>query len=78
MELIARQAINEIEKNNEYIDFAAYADPDCDEYRAMIDLIGQKLQFDSLQYHRLDDMLAAVGLAEDKLCTYCWSGKHES
>jgi amidophosphoribosyltransferase len=74
MELITRQVISEIEKNNKYVDLTVYTNPDREEYQNMVNLISQKLQFDSLKYHRLDDMLAAVGLEEEKLCTYCWSG----
>jgi amidophosphoribosyltransferase len=73
-ELITRQVINEIEKGNKNVDLTTYTNPDSDKYQAMIDRIGQRLQFDSLKYHRLDDMLDAVGLGEEKLCTYCWSG----
>jgi len=75
LELITRRVISEIEKENKYVDLAVYTNPDREEYQQMVNLISQKLQFDSLKYHRLDDMLAAVGLEEEKLCTYCWSGK---
>ena len=37
--------------------------------------IRKELNFTSLHYHRLDDMLDAIGLDSDQLCTYCWSGK---
>jgi len=29
----------------------------------------------TLQYQRLDDMVAAIGLPREKLCTYCWNGE---
>jgi len=74
LELISRRVISELEKDNDNVDLAVYANPDTDEYKAMVERIKEKLQFDSLKYHRLDDMLNAVGLAEEKLCTYCWSG----
>jgi amidophosphoribosyltransferase len=74
LELISRRVISEIEKNNERVDLSAYADPDSEAYQMMVDRISQKLQFDSLRYQRLDDMLKAVGLEQEKLCTYCWSG----
>ena len=41
----------------------------------MIDIICERLKFTSLRYHRLDDMLEAVGIDPDSLCTYCWNGK---
>ena len=40
----------------------------------MTNAIGQELKFTSLEYHRLDDMIKAVGIEPCKLCTYCWSG----
>ena len=41
----------------------------------MVDTICKKLNFTSLRYHRLDDMVESVGLNKCKLCTYCWDGK---
>jgi len=40
----------------------------------MVEMIGEELHFTSLKYHRLDDMIEATGLPEEKLCTYCWTG----
>ena len=37
--------------------------------------IRRELNFTSLMYHRLDDMLAATGVNPCKLCTYCWNGR---
>ena len=28
----------------------------------------------ALQYQRLDDLVEAIGLPKEKLCTYCWDG----
>ena len=52
-----------------------YLDPETAEYDRMINDISAKLSFTSLRYNRLDDMLAAVGIDECDLCTYCWNGK---
>ena len=41
----------------------------------MVEKICEKLHFTSLRYHRLDDMIEAVGIDADQLCTYCWNGK---
>jgi len=37
-------------------------------------MIREQLNFDSLAYNRLDDMIDSVGIDPDKLCTYCWNG----
>ena len=76
MELIARRVIEELEGgpvSDEVLQ--KYADPDTSEYEKMVDGICKKLNFTSLRYHRLDDMLESVGIAPDQLCTYCWNGK---
>lgn len=76
MELIARRVIEELEGgpvSDEILQ--KYADPDTSEYEKMVDGICKKLNFTSLRYHRLDDMLESVGIDPDQLCTYCWNGK---
>ena len=75
MELITRQVIKEIENDNKYPNLSAYANPDSSEYHDMLEKIREKLNFTSLRYHRLDDMIASVGIDKSKLCTYCWDGR---
>ena len=74
MELIARRVIQEMEGENKYPNLSVYADPDSMEYRDMLEKIREKLNFTSLRYHRLDDMIESVGIDRCKLCTYCWDG----
>ena len=52
-----------------------YADPDSQNYLEMVETIRERLNFTSLKYHRLDDLIQSIGLPSEKLCTYCWSGK---
>ena len=76
MDLITRRVIKkleDVEPTDEII--KEYVDPDGEKYAAMIEEIRKELHFTSLRYHRLDDMIASVGLDSDKLCTYCWDGK---
>lgn len=75
MELIARRVIQELEGENKYPNLAVYADPDSTEYGQMLEKIREKLNFTTLRYHRLDDMIASVGMDKCKLCTYCWDGR---
>lgn len=76
MELIARRVIVELEGGEpDEATLREYADPDSEKYNNMVAAIGKKLHFTSLRYHRLDDLVKATGLSEEKLCTYCWSGK---
>lgn len=74
MELITRRVIEEME-GNRYPNLSAYADPESTQYRDMLESIRKKLNFTSLRYHRLDDMIESVGIDKCKLCTYCWDGR---
>ena len=75
MDLITRRTIQEIEGDVKNVNLSAYSNPETPEYKEMVKRIGVKLNFTSLIYNRLDDMLDAVGLDRCKLCTYCWDGK---
>lgn len=74
MDLITRRVLKEME-GEKYPDLAAYANPETQEYQNMVNKIGEQLNFTSLRYHRLDDMIESVGIDRCKLCTYCWDGK---
>ncbi len=74
MDLITRRVLKEMEEDDRKIDLKRYVDPDTTEYGEMVEQIREKLNFTSLRFHRLDDMIASVGIDEEKLCTYCWSG----
>ena len=74
MDLIARRVLKEMEQEGRKIDLKDYVNPDTAEYGEMVERIGKRLNFTSLRYHRLDDMIASVGIDREKLCTYCWDG----
>ena len=74
-DLIARRTIKRLEGDKDLEKLHLYADPDTPEYRNMVNEIAKELKFTSLEYQRLDDMMAATGVAPCKLCTYCWNGK---
>lgn len=75
MDLITRRVIKEITRDYKHVHLELFSDPDTPEYQAMIDEICKQLNFTSLRYHRLDDMIESVGLDRSRLCTYCWDGK---
>ncbi len=52
-----------------------YADPDSEKHEHMVEEIRKELNFTSLRFNRLDDMLDAVGIDKCRLCTYCWDGR---
>ena len=76
MDLISRRMIERLEGGNvtpEILD--EYANPESEKYEQMVEEIRKELNFTSLRYNRLDDMLEATGIDKCKLCTYCWTGK---
>ena len=54
---------------------AEYADSSTEKHKKMVELIRQKLNFDSLKFQDLEDTVKAIGIDKCKLCTYCWDGK---
>ncbi len=76
MELITRNVIEELEgKDVSEETLREYTDPDSEKYEQMVEGIRKKLNFTSLKFNRLDDMLDAVGIPTENLCTYCWDGR---
>jgi amidophosphoribosyltransferase len=72
LELAGRKAIKQLE--GEENNFKEYADPDSEKHSKMIAKVAENLDLDSLMYQRLDDLVEAIGLPKEKLCTHCWDG----
>lgn len=79
LDLMTRKAIFELEGTNEISDelLNEYADENSQKHQNMVDAICKAMGFDTLKYHRLDDLIEAIGIGECKLCTYCFNGKKE-
>lgn len=75
MDLITRRVIQKREGENAEAVLQDYADPDSKNYNEMVEEIRKQLNFTTLRFHRLDDMIESIGLEPCKLCTYCWNGK---
>ena len=76
MDLITRRVIDRLENGNVTDEvLQEYADPESEKYETMVEEIRKELNFTSLRFNRLDDMLESVGIDKCKLCTYCWDGK---
>ncbi len=73
LDLAGRWAIKEL-IGRDIDDPAEYTNPESDKFKAMVDVIRKKLQLTTLQYQRLEDLVKAIGLPKEKLCTYCWDG----
>ncbi len=73
LDLAARKAIEEIEGTaDKFLD--EYSTAGSEKYCVMVDRIRERLALTSLKYQELDDLVEAIGLPKDKLCTYCWDG----
>ena len=73
-DLAARKAITELEGHAEHCELKEYAITDSPKYVAMVERIRLRLGLTSLKYQTLDDMVTAIGLPKERLCTYCWDG----
>lgn len=73
LDLAGRRAIKEIEGKDLANPFA-YSDSKSDKYRSMVERVRKRLGLTTLQYQYLHDMVEAIGLPKEKLCTYCWDG----
>ncbi len=75
LDLITRRVILEREGNNAEKMLYDYSDSKSKNHQEMVDSIGKKLNFTSLKYNKLEDLVDAIGIPECKVCTYCWNGK---
>lgn len=76
MDLITRRVIQKLEGGDVTDEILQeYADPDSEKYERMVEEIRKALNFTTLKFNRLDDMLDSVGIDKCKLCTYCWNGQ---
>jgi amidophosphoribosyltransferase len=73
LDLAGRRAIHTIQGECEGCQ-AEYVDPDSEKFQHMVEVIRQRLDLTSLRYQRLEDLVAAIGLPKEKLCTHCWDG----
>jgi len=75
LDLAGRRAISEIE--GEQVDGATldeYARSGSGKYCAMVERVRNRLNLTTLRYQTIPDMLEAIGLPKEKVCTYCWDG----
>jgi amidophosphoribosyltransferase len=73
MDLATRKAVFQLE-GNEDPDMTEYSRPGNGRYLAMVDQIRKNLNLTSLKFQKLEDMVEAIGLPKEKLCTHCWDG----
>ncbi|MGB7296537.1 MAG: amidophosphoribosyltransferase [Candidatus Aminicenantales bacterium] len=72
-DLAARRAIRELE-GDQPGDLNPYATFGTEQYKAMEEKIRRRLNLTTLKYQLMEDLVAAIGLPKEKICTYCWDG----
>jgi amidophosphoribosyltransferase len=77
LDLAGRRAVKALEGRDDQ-NLAKYTDPNSPEYAAMVDWIAKQLHLTTLRYQLLDDLVEAVGLPREQLCTFCWSGRDQT
>lgn len=77
LDLITRRTVLRLEGSEEKAreKLHLYSNPETQEYANMVEEIRKELNFTSLAFQRIDDLIEAVGLPKNKLCTYCWTGE---
>lgn len=73
MELITRRVIADLEGDPEaHLD--EYARTDSPRYNAMVEQIRQRLGLTTLRFSTLEDLVEAIGLPKERICTHCFDG----
>lgn len=73
LDLAGRKAIKELDGRSD-AHLSEYSNPCAEKYCAMVERIRARLQLSTLKYQKLHDLVAAIGLPKERLCTYCWDG----
>lgn len=79
-ELVGQKAIRDIEGIN--VDhqipeemLQLYGNDSSPQYNQMVDWIRRDLGLTTLKYQKLNNLVRAIGLPKERLCTYCWDKK---
>jgi amidophosphoribosyltransferase len=68
--LAGRKVINDIEEGRD-TDISEYASAGTEKNRFMVEAIRDQLKLTSLKYQKLEDLVSAIGLPKEQMCTHC-------
>lgn len=74
MELITRRIIMEFEGEEGFNHIDEYADTHTERGQKLRQSLAERFNFTSLEFQSLEGIIEAIGIAREKLCTYCWTG----
>jgi amidophosphoribosyltransferase len=72
-DLATRRVIKQLE-GSENANLEAYSDSGSAKYTEMVEMIRKNLNLSTLKYQKLSDLVDAIGLPKEQLCTHCWDG----
>ena len=73
LELITRRIIKRLEGEDDK-DLNLYQKTDSPQYTKMVDEIRKELKISTLKFNSLENLVKAIGLPKEDLCTHCWDG----
>ena len=73
-DLAGRWAIREITGKKDDV-LESYSDETSSQYQMMVDHIRKRLNLSTLKYQTITNMVEAIGLPKENVCTYCWDAK---
>ena len=71
--LATHTAVRQLEGKDEF-DMKEYSDIHNGKYITMVKQIRRNLNLTSLIFKKLGELVEAIGLPKEKLCTHCWDG----
>ena len=76
LDLAARRAVETLEgrRVTDEALLREYITPGTDKYNAMVEVIRKELGLTTLKYQTLDNLIKAIGLPKERVCTYCYDG----
>jgi len=74
-DLIARSFIRELEGDEGEKHIAEYSNGSTERGKALRRAICERFNFASLDYQTVEGVIESIGMGEDEVCTYCWTGK---
>jgi amidophosphoribosyltransferase len=72
LELIARRTIKELENGDDEKNLDKYATTGSEQYNRLVECIREKLNITTLKFNSLEDLIKAIGLPKESVCTHCY------
>jgi len=72
-ELATHTAVRELVGKDDF-DIKEYSDTHNGKHIEMVEQIRKRLDLTTLMFQKLNDLVEAIGLPKEKLCTHCWDG----